>query len=60
MPIIAITANAFPGEREKCLSCGMDDYIAKPVHKEELDALVQKWLSRGSRWIEEQSPATFA
>ena len=43
-PIIAITANAMDGEREKYLEVGMQDYCTKPFKKEQLNALVQYWL----------------
>ena len=43
IPIIAITANAMKGDREKCIAVGMDDYIAKPIQPDLLAELVNKW-----------------
>ncbi len=44
IPIIAMTAHAFSGEREKCISYGMDDYISKPIREDELLRLIKKYV----------------
>jgi signal transduction histidine kinase/DNA-binding response OmpR family regulator len=45
VPIVAMTANAMRGDREKCLGTGMDDYIAKPIRTPELAAMLERWVT---------------
>ncbi len=45
IPIVAVTANAFQSEKEKCFSFGMDDYLTKPVDKDRLQAALRRWGS---------------
>ena len=48
LPIVALTANAMEGDRERCLAVGMDDYVTKPVSSKQLRDVMTRWLNRSS------------
>ncbi|MBF0590337.1 MAG: response regulator, partial [Magnetococcales bacterium] len=51
LPIIAMTANAMAGDREKCLEAGMDDHVSKPINPREMFGALAQWVTPGEREI---------
>ncbi len=56
VPIVAMTANAMKGDRDRCLDAGMDDYVSKPILPEVLSAIVLRWLSKEGRQDQKSPP----
>jgi two-component system, sensor histidine kinase and response regulator len=57
IPILALTAHGMSEDRQKCLEAGMDDYIAKPVNRTEMEATIRKWEERITGEGRKEEPA---
>ncbi|HEY1291667.1 MAG TPA: response regulator [Chloroflexota bacterium] len=56
-PVVAMTANALKGDRERALAAGMDDYVSKPIRLGDLEAVLDRWVHPAERQAEQQSVA---
>ena len=60
VPIIAMTAHALKGDRERCLEAGMDDYVSKPIDPQELAKVTERWVQPGPGHVQRAGPADAA
>jgi signal transduction histidine kinase/ligand-binding sensor domain-containing protein/DNA-binding response OmpR family regulator/HPt (histidine-containing phosphotransfer) domain-containing protein len=59
IPIIAMTASALPEDRARCIRVGMDDYLAKPLNRDDLRIILQRWLNVRPLLATEDSPVAY-
>ena len=57
-PIIAMTAHAMSGDRDRCIQAGMDDYISKPIQPNQVFSVLSKWVSQDRRSFSQDTPKT--
>ena len=60
LPVVAMTAHALKGDRERCLAAGMDDYIAKPIRARQLFEVVERYAPGGAATVEEPAASSDA
>jgi PAS domain S-box-containing protein len=54
-PIVAMTASAMAGDRERCLAAGMDDYVSKPISPESISEVLRRWIKRPGASLEAEA-----